>query len=301
MLGLIGTVPDPDAPVFEGAAELRAGRDGARSLSLAIGGREVDVLRGTPALAAAACAACAHLGLAPPHALLVGDVGLGAGSRALYAHLERRLPRSGFSLLVFHYLQPDVDWHNRVLFAAQAMAAPPLLVADAGFMYAAKMSGQAQSYDLFTPDAGELAFLADAEAPHPFYTRGFILHDETRVPELARQAYAHGDAARLLLVKGATDHVVDRDGVLATVAEPSVEAMEAMGGTGDTLTGLAAALLAALRARGSEPDVARAARLAARVNRVAGALAAPTPATQVAEIVARIPEALDRVLAEEPL
>jgi len=35
------------------------------------------------------------------------------------------------------------------------------------------MSGNAQSFDLFTPDAGELAFLADEEAPHPFYTRGF--------------------------------------------------------------------------------------------------------------------------------
>jgi len=45
------------------------------------------------------------------------------------------------------------------------------LIADAGFMYAAKMSGQASKYDLFTPDVGELAFLADEEAPHLFYTR----------------------------------------------------------------------------------------------------------------------------------
>jgi ADP-dependent NAD(P)H-hydrate dehydratase / NAD(P)H-hydrate epimerase len=48
----------------------------------------------------------------------------------------------------------------------------PILIADAGFMYAAKMSGQAACYDFFTPDVGELAFLADEMAPHPFYTRG---------------------------------------------------------------------------------------------------------------------------------
>ena len=46
----------------------------------------------------------------------------------------------------------------------------PTLVADAGFMYVAKMSGYADAYDLFTPEAGELAILADEKAPHPFYT-----------------------------------------------------------------------------------------------------------------------------------
>jgi len=31
--------------------------------------------------------------------------------------------------------------------------------------------------------AGEV-FLEDEEAPHPFYTRGFILHEEDRIHEL---------------------------------------------------------------------------------------------------------------------
>lgn len=82
------------------------------------------------------------------------------------------------------------------------MRPQPLLIADAGFMYAAKMSGQSEAYDLFTPDAGELAFLADEEAPHPFYTRGFILHEENHVPELIARAYAHKNAAKHLLIKG---------------------------------------------------------------------------------------------------
>ena len=41
-----------------------------------------------------------------------------------------------------------------------------------------------------------------------------------------------------LLVKGATDYLADSRGVIATVAEPRIEALEAIGGTGDTLTGI---------------------------------------------------------------
>ena len=141
-------------------------------------------------------------------------------------------------------MQPDVDWHNRVLFAVQEMQPRPLLIADAGFMYVAKMSGQAGEYDLFTPDAGELAFLADETAPHPFYTRGFILHDNNHVPDLIARAYTYQNASRYLLVKGATDYLADSQGVIATVAEPRIEALEAIGGTGDTLTGIVAALVA---------------------------------------------------------
>jgi NAD(P)H-hydrate repair Nnr-like enzyme with NAD(P)H-hydrate dehydratase domain len=183
-----------------------------------------------------------------------------------------------------------VDWHNRVLFAAETIRPRPVMIADAGFMYAAKMSGQARAYDLFTPDAGELAFLADETAPHPFYTRGFILHEEARVPELIARAYAHENAARILLVKGEKDVLADERGVMETVAEPKSAAMEAMGGTGDTLSGLAAALVA------SGMEVSRAAFLAARVNRLAGLLAKLTPASQVEALVRQIPQALRQML-----
>jgi NAD(P)H-hydrate repair Nnr-like enzyme with NAD(P)H-hydrate dehydratase domain len=206
--------------------------------------------------------------------------------------METELARFPWTVVVFHYLQPDVDWHNRVLFAVEKIRPRPVLIADAGFMYAAKMSGQAREYDLFTPDAGELAFLADEDAPHPFYTRGFILHQEERVPELIQRAYHHANAARWLLVKGRTDYLADRGGIHETVDAPASPAMEAMGGTGDTLTGLVAALTA-----GGMP-VERAAITAARVNRLAGHLAQPTPATQIEAIVRRIPAALKQVLDE---
>ena len=280
MLAIVGTVPDADFPIVDGTVVL----DGD---SILVEGFKVPVNRGTPALLASAAAVAGVVGPGEVHAFLVGDVGTGAGSRALYAYLEKHLPARSIETLVFHYLQPDVDWHNKVLFAVQEMKPGPVLVADAGFMYAAKMSGQAPEYDLFTPDAGELAFLADEEAPHPFYTRGFILHDEMRVPELISRAYKYENAARFLLVKGVRDYVAGREGVLGTVDSPAEEALECIGGTGDTLTGIAASLIH------SGMKIPDAALLAARVNRLAGKLTRPTPATQVAEIIRAIPEALE--------
>jgi|UniRef100_A0A7V6A343 hypothetical protein len=279
MLLIVGTTPETDFPLIEGEACL----EGA---GLTVAGRGIPVNRGTAALLAAAAATLAHYSQPPPSACLAHDTGMGGGSRLLYEHLAHVLPNRKAGVLCFHYLQPDVDWHNRVLFAIQGMDPRPLLIADAGYMYVAKMSGQAGEYDLFTPDAGELAFLADETAPHPFYTRGFILHENTKVPDLILRAYAHRNASRYLLIKGKTDYLADSRGILAAVAEPLIEALEPIGGTGDTLTGIAAALVT------MGLDLEAAALLAARVNRRAGLLAAPTPATQVAEIIACIPQAL---------
>jgi len=287
MLAIVGTIPDPDIPVLDGPVAMVDGQ-------LAVGGQKFAPDRGTPALLAAAAAACRHLGLDLPHAFLVGDEGLGKGSRMLYAYLAQNLPSRSFSTLAFHYLQPDVDWHAKVLLSVQSMTTLPLFIADAGFMYAAKMSGQAGEYALFTPDAGELAFLADETAPHPFYTRGFILQDENRIPELIARAYEHHNAAQCLLVKGQTDRVANEKGVLTQITTPCQGAMEAIGGTGDTVTGMACGLIEAGLA------VPLAAHVAAQANRYAGELAAPTPASQIGELVTHIPAALQRALAESP-
>ena len=66
-----------------------------------------------------------------------------------------------------------------------------------------------------------------------------------------------------------------------------------MGGTGDTLTGIAAALIE------SGMEISNAAIVAAKANRLAGYYARPTPATQVIEIIRRIPEALEEILREK--
>ena len=162
----------------------------------------------------------------------------------------------------------------------------PVLVADAGFMYVAKMSGYADAYDLFTPDAGELAFLADEKAPHPFYTRGFLLAADEDIPSLVERAYQHGNAARFLLIKGKVDHLVEGGRFLGDVSEPQVAALEPIGGTGDLVTGLVTGLLA------GGMEMPQACLTAARASRITGLLANPTPATQIAELLPFLPEAL---------
>jgi hypothetical protein len=278
---LIGTVPDSGVPVCFGPV-------GLRSETVEVGARRQPVGRGTPAMMAAAALACRHLGLPAPWGLWVGDEGTGAGSRRLYEYLLREIGSLEAKVFVFHYLMPDVLYHNRILFALEERDKRPLLIADAGFMYVAKMSGFAASYDLFTPDRGELAFLADEAAPHPFYTRGFLFASEGSAPELARRAWEHGNAARTLLVKGACDVVCHEGRMQAEVSEPAVEALEAIGGTGDTLTGIVGALLHA------GLEVAEAARRGARINRLAGLAAAPDPGTQIERIVRCIPQALEQ-------
>jgi hypothetical protein len=286
MLAVVGTVPEKDFP-------LEAGEVFLAKEDLFLGERKIKFNRGTPALVAAAIQAGKDRGQERVFCFLAGDIGLGDGSRRLYEYLGKHLGKAGFSTIAFHYLQPDIDGHNHVLLAIMGMAKRPVLIADAGFMYAAKMSGQSPEYDLFTPDVGELAFLADERAPHPFYTRGFILHEENRVPDLIERAYDHENAARYLLVKGRTDTLASREGIQAIIQEPSVEALEAIGGTGDTLTGIVAALIAA------GMEVPEAAVTAARVNRLAGLYAHPTPGTSVREIIRHIPRALEEILREK--
>ena len=283
MLTVVGTVPDPALPVISGRVRLSGDR-------LEVNGHTVDLARGTPALLAAAVKTSEALDGPPVAACLVGDIGTGHGSRRLYEFLTENIRDLAPGVVTFHYLQPDVDWHNKVLFAVDAIKPRPLLIADAGFMYAAKMSGLAGQYDLFTPDVGELAFLADEDAPHPFYTRGFILHDDDKTGELIGRAYAHGNAAQHMLVKGQPDVLAHQGEIIGMVDAPVVEAMEAIGGTGDTLTGVLSALVASGR------PVRWAALAAARVNRLAGEAAGLSPASQVLEIIGGIPAGLERVL-----
>ncbi len=279
MLGIAGTVPVEGFPLTVGRVSLENG-------ILWIENKPVPVNRGTPALLAAAFKTSEVLGQPPPFAYLAGDTGLGDGSRRIYEYLAAHLADVALTTIVFHYLQPDVDWHCKVLFAMDSLKSKPILIADAGFMYAAKMSGQAGRYDLFTPDIGELAFLADEKAPHPFYTRSFIIHEENRISELIKRAYRYNNASRYLLVKGSRDYLASRSGVLATIEGPSHEAMEAIGGTGDTLTGIVAALI------DGGIEIERACIVAAKTNRMMGNYTALTPATQVAELIDHIEGAL---------
>jgi NAD(P)H-hydrate repair Nnr-like enzyme with NAD(P)H-hydrate dehydratase domain len=160
-------------------------------------------------------------------------------------------------------------------------------------MYVAKMSGFASQYDLFTPDAGEIAFLADENAPHPFYTRGFLLQNEAEIPDLIRRAYLGENAAEHLLVKGKCDYVVSEGEIVATICEPCVENMEPIGGTGDSLTGIVSALSANGR------SIAEAAELGARINRALGVLASPSPAFSIIDLLPFLPKAIEGILRQQ--
>lgn len=303
----VGTVPEPDFPLSLASFRFT-------ETDLALDGKICPLYRGTPAMLGAASAAYGAVHSGSPAdspgntpdgvpanasagipanastgtlmALVAGDTGRGEGSRAVYARLLECLPALAPRGVTFHYLLPDVDWHNRVLMAAQALPERPLLVADAGFMYAAKMSGYAAEYDLFTPDIGELAFLADADAPHPFYTRNFLLADESAAEALIASAVASENAAKHMLVKGKIDRYVKKDMVLDTVDGPDAPMLEPVGGTGDTLTGIVSALLA------SGLNMNDACPAALRANRIMGELAHPTPASGIGDLLPFIPEAL---------
>ena len=108
--------------------------------------------------------------------------------------------------------------------------------------------------------------------------------------KLIQRAFEGENAAKTLLIKGAKDYICTKEQVVATVDSPMVATLEPIGGTGDTLTGIVAALTYA------GIPVAQAAVMAAKVNRLAGALAQPTPATQVVDVIREIPKALEAVL-----
>ena len=285
MLGLVGTIPEKDFPLVHGPVTLEGE-------NIYLGGSRIAINRGTPALIAAAAETLSYLGCPGPYCYLVGDIGSGEGCRQLYRYLTRSIGEHSFKTLALHYFQPDVTLFKEMLAAIMALPVHPTLIADAGFMYVAKMGGDAAQFDLFTPDAGELAYLADEKAPHPFYTRGFMQQDEELVPAHIPQTFRHNNAATYLLVKGASDYIASREGILEKVDQPSEAVLEAIGGTGDTLTGIVSALIA----RGMAVDAA--AIQAARVNRLAGLYARPTPATQIDDLIKKIPRALEETFRD---
>lgn len=279
---ITGTFPRDDLPIVHGVCALEEG-------VLKVGKTRLAISRGVSALIAAACLTSNFLKQPTPVAVIVGDTGKGKGSKMLYDYLPEFIWKHHPRGITFHYLHPDIDGHNRVFMAMGEMPWKPITVADAGFMYVAKMSGFASSYDLFTPDIGEMAFLADELAPHPFYTRGFLFEEEDQVPALVRMAYEQENAARVLLIKGSRDYIAQKGEILYVVDRPSIEAMEAIGGTGDTLTGIVTSWIS------SGVEIPRACFLAARANRIMGLLANPLPSTQIRELLSFLPQALAAV------
>ena len=286
MLLIAGTVPVKELPLTLGTVST----DGE---FLIVNGYRIPCTQGTGAMISAALATTNYLKLECPQVLVAGDIGEGKGSREIYEYLIQRVAELSPRVLALHYCLPDMALTKRLCDAIKGCSTKPVLIADAASMYAAKAAGLAAEFDIFTPDATEMAFLADLDATHPAYIARHLFNtDITRTPELVTTAYQHQNAAKLLLVKGAIDYVV-RDGeTLATITEPDVPELEAIGGTGDTITGLVSAFAYA------GLELHEAVIIAARSNRMAGKLAQPTPATKVRQIINQFPTVFKEYLCQ---
>lgn len=267
----------------------------AGSGTLHVGDAEVPSCQGSAAMLAAALSVTEYLGIEAPWAVLGGDRGRGEGTRAVYERLVDDVDRIKPTVLSFHYLQPIMALMRSAVSALRPRvdAGELVLVADAGGMYAAKAAGLSAHFELMTPDVGEVGFIADDRASHPAYVSHYLFGNNGFDPvELVRLAHERGSAPRVLLVKGSTDHIAEDGVVRATVSEPSVPELEAIGGTGDTITGLASAFMAA-----GFPTL-DAAVCAAKANRAAGAALGARPDHRAEDIVAMFPQVLAANLCE---
>jgi len=281
-----GTVPIKDLPLTSGEARFEGE-------FLRLNDFKIPCSQGTAALISAALATTDYLKLEPPKVLLVGDNGEGMGSRLIYEYLIKNIPDLSPDVLVLHYCLPDMALMRRLCESVERCSKRPIMIADASSMYAAKAAGQAAKFDIFTPDATEIAFLADPDATHPAYINKHLFDtDITRTHELVTAAYQLKSAAKLLLVKGEIDYVVKEGQIIDTITEPNIPELEAIGGTGDTITGLVAAFAYA------ELELHEAAIIAARANRMAGKYAQATPGTRVWQIISQFPAIFKEYLCE---
>jgi len=281
MLLICGTIPQADATLVMGEVSF----DGSR---LAVGETEIPCTQGTAALASAACVVARHCGSAAPHAVFAGDTGSGKGSRLLYDYLSKNLPQLSPDILLMHYILPVMGLMKQVCAAADKCGKKPVMMADASSMYAAKAAGLAGQFDIFTPDLSEMEFLADPDAIHPAYiSRHLFRADIACADDLIAAAFRQKSMAKTVVIKGATDHVIQEGKVKFTLSEPDLPALEAIGGTGDTISGMIGAFVDAGLTH------LDAAMKALKANRKAGQLVQAKPATKVREIIAAIPRALN--------
>ena len=283
MFTIMGTLPFDEMGLKAGKATFKGG-------CLKVEDFELTPSLGTSVMVASACITCEALNLEPPYFVTAGDIGDGKRSKELYSYIAANQGTLDITVLAMHYIMPDIPGMRDILNSMRERREGMTLIADAGAMYAAKAAGLAQEIDILTPDAGEMAYLADPKATHPAYVEHLLFElDASEVVSLIKKAYETGNTPKILLVKGPVDYVVEDGEVVETINEPSIPAMEAIGGTGDSLTGILSALIY------GGYDKIDACTKAARINRIAGKLAQPDPSTSISHIIDKIPDALKEV------
>jgi len=275
---LIGTVPYKTG-VYTGQARI----DGN---SLIVDGVPFSIERGTAAMAAACVRVCDFYGLPMPLCLFGGDVSDGKGTGLMFREISNNLEKFEPDVVTLHYLFPKIAFGEPFLNKINSLVKRPQLIADAGGMYLMKTIGKAGYFDVFTPDQGELLFLADEFAAHPLYIRTELLNAINKTADLMASAYRHKNAAKTLVIKGAVDYVYKEGILIKECRRPNIPAMEAIGGTGDTITGM----ISGLRYRKDE----NAEYKALIVNRQLGQRINCNPATQISEFINAIPAVLEQ-------
>jgi NAD(P)H-hydrate repair Nnr-like enzyme with NAD(P)H-hydrate dehydratase domain len=94
------------------------------------------------------------------------------------------------------------------------------------------------------------------------------------------------------LIRGA-DYIADKNGILSSIDGPDIPELECIGGTGDTITGMVAALIY------KGLNIPDALKISAQANRLAGAIETTTPATRINEIIDRLPQVFKSSLKRE--
>ncbi len=287
MLVIAGTIPIEGLSLTQGSYLYN--KDKVTIGDFTLEGKYITL--GTAAMASAASITCQTLGIDLPHLVTYGDTGMGDGTLNIVNYLSQELANMDVDVLTLHYLLPTKEPFEKLVSVVNNLEKRPFFIADAGALLNAKATGMAKQFDLFTPDPGELSFIADPDAPHPAYVQHFIFEvDDKEIPRLSKTAYDNGDAPKYLLIKAAVDHIVVDGEVVGDIREPLIPALEAIGGTGDTITGVVSALIS------SGMDIAEAMLKAAQINRYMGSFAHPTPATPVSELIPYIPEAIKKVM-----
>lgn len=276
MIVLIGTVPYKTG-VYVGHARIEKDYLNVENVKF-------PIERGTAAMAASCAQVCSFYGLPMPLCIFGGDTSDGKGTDLMFQEVNAIIDKCAPDIITLHYLFPKIAYGNPFVSKVNSLPKRPQLIADAGGMYLIKTLNQSHLFDVFTPDEGELLFLADEFAAHPLYVRSELLKKVTDIDSLVEATYRHNNAAKTLVVKGPIDYIY-KDGVKIKESRgPNIPAMEAIGGTGDTITGM----LSGLRCRKDEDSDYK----ALVVNRLIGKRINCTPATQIREFIRAIPAVL---------
>jgi NAD(P)H-hydrate repair Nnr-like enzyme with NAD(P)H-hydrate dehydratase domain len=277
MIVLVGTVPYKTG--------LYIGKAAIRDKYLYISGASFPIERGTAAMAASCAQVCSFYNLDLPLCVFGGDVADGKGTDLMFQEVNSNIDKYSPDLITLHYMFPKIKYGEPFLDKIESLQKKPQLIADAGGMYLMKTISKSYLFDVFTPDQGELYFLADEFAPHPLYVRSDLLNENIPKEALLDSAYKNKNTAKTTIIKGAVDYIYTNNVKIRELSQPNIPAMEAIGGTGDTITGM----VSALRYMNSTDADYKALVL----NRLIGELIACTAATQIADFIQAIPKALE--------